>query len=160
MVVHPMTVALVAALLASAQTRPPGRNTTITCATPCSDARPNQMADCMIREIEAAQAELARYLAEARRIAAPTSTPPTELDAAVLPALDRAQEAWVRFRDLECEAEAATWTNGSGRSGAAAWCRLALTRERTRSLWETQIQGRVSELPAPAVLCRDVTGPE
>ena len=124
------------------------------CVAICPNAVTNaDMATCFTRELRSAEVDLSTYLAEARRIAAPSAGTSDPRESDILLALNRAQDAWARFRDLQCEAEAATWTNGSGRGTAVQWCRLTLTRERARSLWDTHIQGRVTELKAPPVVC-------
>ncbi len=46
-------------------------------------------------------------------------------------ALQKAQRAWIAFRDAECSMEYAAWGKGSIRSIAGADCMMSLTAERT-----------------------------
>ena len=55
--------------------------------------------------------------------------------AAVIEALQLSQSAWLAYRDAECSARYAWWSDGTIRGPKALQCRIDLTRERTRQLW-------------------------
>lgn len=50
--------------------------------------------------------------------------------------LDRAQTAWIAYRDAECERRAALLLIGDDAEAVALDCRVALTRARSRELAE------------------------
>lgn len=50
------------------------------------------------------------------------------------PALERAQSAWVAFRDAQCEAVGASYGGGSGTGIAITSCRINLGRARVDEL--------------------------
>ncbi len=50
------------------------------------------------------------------------------------PALERAQSAWVAFRDAQCEAVGASYGGGSGTGMAITSCRIDLGRARVDEL--------------------------
>ena len=49
--------------------------------------------------------------------------------------LRTSQRTWLRFRDAECEAVAASWRPGSIASTMQGECVDRLTRARTRTIW-------------------------
>jgi uncharacterized protein YecT (DUF1311 family) len=51
--------------------------------------------------------------------------------------LEKAQRAWVTYRDAQCDAEYAKWDGGSGGPAAHLGCLVRLTRLRTRELHKT-----------------------
>jgi len=110
----------------------------------CPGARTTvEMNECMTAEIQAADRELNRYLAEARRVV--TDRPN------VLAALDRSQTAWRAFRDAECAAVYVLYVEGSARGVIGGGCRLGFTRRRTHELWRTYLkQQSHAKLPEPA----------
>ncbi|HVP29247.1 MAG TPA: lysozyme inhibitor LprI family protein [Myxococcota bacterium] len=117
----------------------------------CADVgTTREIESCLARELDAADRELNRYYAEALRVlASPRDTPPEAGARDPVAALRAAQRSWVRFRDQECEAEYQAISPGTLAASQALGCKLALTRERTRQLWNGFLSGASTQLAAP-----------
>jgi uncharacterized protein YecT (DUF1311 family) len=57
----------------------------------------------------------------------------------VIEALQTSQRAWLAYRDAECSALYAWWSDGTIRGPKALQCRIDLTRERTHHLWSAYL---------------------
>ncbi|HWF78160.1 MAG TPA: lysozyme inhibitor LprI family protein [Caulobacteraceae bacterium] len=135
---------LAAASVASAPPAPklscPGENTL-------------EINDCQAVRLAAAEGELERYLAAARR----RLKADAEGDAGVAKALagfDRIQAAWRAYRDAECDALYDYWSSGTIRTSIELTCKIDLTRERTHAVWSdwlTYMDSTPPILPEPKV---------
>jgi uncharacterized protein YecT (DUF1311 family) len=94
---------------------------------PCLGSTAAETRICGAQRLQAAEAEMQRYLEAARRVARPPS------------ALDSSQAAWIGYRDHACRAAAAQYEGGSLQPVAAIDCRLRLARERTLELWRAYL---------------------
>jgi uncharacterized protein YecT (DUF1311 family) len=106
---------------------------------PCLGSTTAEMRICGAQRLQAAEAEMQRYLEAARRVARPPS------------ALDASQAAWIGYRDHACRAAAAQYEGGSLQPVVAIDCRLRLARERTLELWRAYLtagDGLPEPLPA------------
>lgn len=113
------------------------------CAAP--DLAPPEIAACAEEVFLAAEAELdATYrLAFTRAQAFDAETAAQGLETALTleEGLRAAQEAWLAYRDAECDAEAALLRGGTGAPAAGTVCRARLNLARTEAL-----QGVVPDL--------------
>lgn len=83
---------------------------------------------CLSSGLAADQAGLDRYLAAARgRVAAEHP--------ATVPLFDRAQAAWLAYRDKSCGAAGDFWAGGTIRVARELQCRQRLTRARIHDVW-------------------------
>ena len=99
----------------------------------CPDAETTvEMNQCVRAKIEAAEADLDRYLESARRA--------IDDDPASLAALDRSQTAWTAFREAECAAVYERYRDGTIRGVMGGTCALQLLRRRTHDLWSTYLR--------------------
>lgn len=57
----------------------------------------------------------------------------------VIEALQLSQSAWLAYRDAECSAAYAWWSDGTIRGPKTLQCRINLTRERTHHLWSAYL---------------------
>ena len=96
-----------------------------------------QMRQCASRDLTAARAELDRYLAEARRVAAKR------------PVLDSAQSAWERYRDISCRSAASEYEGGTMQPLVEVSCLAQRTRARIRELYESYLRAADTSLPEP-----------
>ncbi|KTF68032.1 lysozyme inhibitor LprI family protein [Sphingomonas sp. HT-1] len=97
---------------------------------PCPEAKTTvEMDTCLGKVSNAADVELARYLAAARKQAAADGL-------AVGQAFDDAQARWVAWRKAECDTLYLYWRSGTIRGAKYLSCRIDLTRARTRQLWQ------------------------
>ena len=72
----------------------------------------------------------------------------------VIEALQLSQSAWLAYRDAECSARYAWWSDGTIRGPKTLQCRIDLTRERTRHLWAaylTFLDSTPPILPEPSL---------
>lgn len=117
-------------------------------AGPCADAKTTVAMDiCLDKVSAAADAEMARYLAAARKRAAADNP-------GLAGAIDLAQAQWLDFRKAECAAVYAYWQGGTIRGAMFHNCRIDLTRARTHWLWKTWLTYPDSTppiLPEPGV---------
>lgn len=97
-------------------------------AAQCDEALTTvEMVDCFSRELRAEEERLA---SAADRLSADASPRERVLR-------QRAQMAWMLFRDLECEAAAEEFQGGTMAPVASLQCRLQLTTERLTTLEAT-----------------------
>ncbi len=93
----------------------------------------------MGKKLDDANAVLGRYLAAAQaRI---------DKDFGSKPNLKAAQEAWARYRDLECGDVFDLWAQGTYRTIADSECMLRLTRQRTHEVWQSYLTYQDSTPP-------------
>jgi uncharacterized protein YecT (DUF1311 family) len=79
------------------------------------------------------------------RKSAAAESPPfaAELEGAIN-SLERAQAAWISYRDAHCDMVEELYLNGTGKAAGGAQCVIDLTKLRIRELWV-----RGSGLPEP-----------
>ena len=71
----------------------------------------------------------------------------------VIEALQLSQSAWLAYRDAECSALYAWWSDGTIRGPKALQCQIDLTRDRTHHLWSaylTFVDSTPPILPEPS----------
>ena len=91
---------------------------------PCADAKTQREINrCMREQRDKAEAELGRRLGKLKK---------TLPDLAAQ--FERAQEAWRRYRELECAANGAYYDGGSMQPGQVFGCQAWLTEERVREI--------------------------
>jgi uncharacterized protein YecT (DUF1311 family) len=101
-------------------------------ADPCRDSKTTlDMNQCISEQITLAEKALAKYLEESRRRVAD--------DPKNLAQLEKAQEAWLVFREAHCGAIYQYWAQGSVRGAMKGYCLLNQTRRRTHDLWEAYL---------------------
>jgi uncharacterized protein YecT (DUF1311 family) len=117
----------------------------VSAADLCRDSKTTlEMNQCLSDQITLAEKELAKYFEESRRRVAH--------DPRTLVEFEKAQKAWVAFRDAHCGAIYQYWAQGSVRGAKAGYCVLKLTRRRTHDLWDaylTYIDTTPPILPEP-----------
>lgn len=117
-------------------------------ADPCSGAKTTvEMDVCLAKVSNAAEIEMQRYLAAARKRGA-------EDGPQVLKAFDLAQLRWSAWRKAECDAVFTQWQGGTIRGAAYLGCKIALTQARTHWLWRnwlTYMDSTPPILPEPKV---------
>jgi uncharacterized protein YecT (DUF1311 family) len=91
----------------------------------CGEAKTTlQINECFAKELKKADARLNRVYQQTREKLSPQ-------DAALL---QKAQRAWVAFRDAQCEAEHALLDGGTAGPAALMSCKLELTRRRVAEI--------------------------
>ena len=106
---------------------------------PLCDGNSAEVQACMGKQLEQANALLARYVATAQaRIAK---------DFGSKPDLEAAQAAWSHYRDLECGDVFDLWMQGTYRTIASAECMLRLTQQRTHEIWQAYLTYQDSTPP-------------
>ena len=96
------------------------------------------MRRCASRELDSAQANLRRYLQEARRVAANRAQ------------LDSSQTAWLRFRDVACRAAGSEVKGGTAEQLFVLNCLIMLTHDRVRYLYDFHLMINQTQLPNPS----------
>lgn len=99
---------------------------------------------CALIELDAAEADMHRYLDAALRR--------HETDTTLVAAIQQSQARWQDYREAHCDAVYTQWREGTIRGVMSLACQKALTRERTHMLWESflvTMEGE-SQLPEPA----------
>jgi uncharacterized protein YecT (DUF1311 family) len=106
--------------------------------TACESSKaPTEMRGCISRGLQAAERDLQRYLAEARRRAANRAL------------VDSVQIAWRRYRDLACRAAGGAHNRGTSQPVAVLSCLLDLTRRRIHDVYEHYLRTNDTALPEP-----------
>jgi uncharacterized protein YecT (DUF1311 family) len=117
----------------------------VSAADLCRDSKTTlDMNQCLSDQITLAEKELAKYLEESRRRVAN--------DPRTLAEFEKAQTAWVAFRDAHCGAIYQFWAQGSVRGAMAGYCLLKQTRRRTydlRDAYLTYVDTTPPILPEP-----------
>lgn len=102
-------------------------------AQKCSKLKNSTLAinDCLIDKIEASEKELSQYIAKSklRYSGLPKS----------IEQLNIAQGAWVKYRKAHCASVYEIWAEGTIRDAMHHICWLAVTKLRTREIWETYL---------------------
>ena len=105
--------------------------------------------NCMARELDRAQAELHRYvMAAGKRLR-------QEDQAVAVGGFDKAETSWTAYRDTECDAVYAYWSEGTIRNAMELGCKIKLTREHTHAIWRlwlTYPDSTPAILPEPRVV--------
>jgi uncharacterized protein YecT (DUF1311 family) len=120
-------LALPAVGAATAQPRP---------ATPCSEqASTYEMSACLERALQAADRDLNAAYREAQSAIDRDCGVDAGCRAAWRTGLQRAQRAWIAFRNADCrELAPLEWRGGTGSGPAVLACLLASTEQRARDL--------------------------
>jgi uncharacterized protein YecT (DUF1311 family) len=119
----------------------------------CPGENTLEINDCQAAKLAAADAELQRYLAAARKRLKSDAAD----DAGVAKALagfDKIQAAWSAYRDAECGALYDYWSSGTIRTSIELVCKIDLTRQRTHTVWGdwlTYMDSTPPILPEPKV---------
>lgn len=98
---------------------------------------------CALLELEAAEAEMHRYL--------DTALNDHEADTTLVESIQQAQQAWEGYRQAHCDAVYTQWRDGTIRGAMSLSCKKQLTQARTHTLWESflvTMEGK-SLLPEP-----------
>ena len=108
----------------------------------CSDDRTLAINACGDEYNRRADLELARYLAAARKRLIDDAADDKVFTASrdAIPKFDASQKVWQAYRKAECEAVYTDWSDGTIRGAMYNACYLALTKERTRVIWESWLQ--------------------
>jgi uncharacterized protein YecT (DUF1311 family) len=83
---------------------------------------------CGSKDVEKAEAELARYLEAAKARMA-------KEEPEAVKAIDDAHAKWQEYKSKHCEAVYLRWQQGTIRGPKSARCNLDLTRQRTHRIW-------------------------
>ncbi len=114
----------------------------------CVNARTTpEINACAAADLADSQARLDRYLAAAHERLERNDNSP-----AVLQELNAAQATWASYRDAECGAVYTNWSSGTIRGLAELTCRIALTDQRTHTVWQnwlTYMDSTAPLLPEP-----------
>lgn len=102
----------------------------------CPGASGAQRTECLTKALKVSEGELKRKFAQV--IAGINSKdnefiPKPERDKWKA-AAERAQSAWMTYRDTECQTVIYSWWGGSGAGGATVECLLLKTQSRTKEL--------------------------
>lgn len=121
-------------------------------APKCPGESTIEINDCQSAVLAKAEGELKRYLAEARKRL--QSEAADDAGAAkALAQIDKAQAAWMAYREAECGALYDYWSSGTIRNTIALTCEIDLTRARTHTVWSeylTYMDSTPPILPEPS----------
>ena len=128
---------------------------------PCPDGTTIDLNRCHGDRLAAAEADLARYLAAARRRLGQEAAAAQPGETGVAQArrgLDVAETAWARYRQAACGAVYDYWSAGTIREIEMLDCQITLTRLHTRDLWRqwlTYMDSTPPILPEPPMPADD-----
>jgi uncharacterized protein YecT (DUF1311 family) len=121
-------------------------------AIKCPGESTIEINDCQSAVLAKAEAELRRYLDEARkRLKSEAADDPGVAKA--LAGFDKTQAAWVAYRGADCDALYDYWSAGTIRGTIALTCEIDLTRARTHTVWSeylTYMDSTPPDLPEPS----------
>jgi uncharacterized protein YecT (DUF1311 family) len=103
-----------------------------------------EMNVCAGREMEAADAELDKYLTKAKH--------KYSEEKRVVDLLVKSQEAWLAYRKVYCDGIYEMWSSGTIRGVMYGSCMVQLTKQRTHKIWEdylTYMDSTPPLLPEP-----------
>jgi uncharacterized protein YecT (DUF1311 family) len=125
----------------------------------CSEGGANtvEINECLAVELEAAEAKMRQYFAEARaRFIDSVNEEYREDDAAskkaAIAEFDAAQKSWLAAREQHCSSVYYYWQSGTIRGAMHARCLIQLTEIRTRLIWQewlTYMDSTPPLLPEP-----------
>jgi uncharacterized protein YecT (DUF1311 family) len=99
---------------------------------------------CMDKDLVEAEGVMDKYLTKSlERYAG---------DNVSIVSIKKGQEAWLKYRDAQCDAVYDTWRDGTIRTSMELGCKLKLTHQRTTVLWQsflTYVDSTPSLLPEP-----------
>ena len=125
---------LLAAVAAAAEEAPPARESA---AARCTDESTYAMSACLDRARQAADRDLNAAYRDAQAKIDQACEADPECRADWRASLQRAQRAWIAFRDADCvELTGYEWRGGTGAGPATLACLLSRTEARTRELAE------------------------
>ena len=121
--------------------------TTPTTKINCDDAYSTlEINQCAADKFDAADQQLQVYLTK--------SIQQNSTDKALVDAIEIAQKQWLQYRQAECNAVYTQWQQGTIRGVMTLSCKLALTQQRTLTVWENYLRPMDSSeavLPKPVV---------
>lgn len=144
---HIAVLAAAASLAAAPPPKAPARP-----SPKCPGENTIEINDCMSATLGAAEVELKRYLDAARKRLQSEAADDAGV-AKALAGLDKAQSAWVAYREAECGAVYDYWSSGTIRGSMALTCQIDLTRARTHTVWSewlTYMDSTPPILPEPS----------
>lgn len=103
-----------------------------------------EMNVCISKELEVAEAHLARYLAKSHER--------YDNKPAITDALDQSQQDWLVYRQSHCDSIYTIWSDGTIRGAMFGECMLKVTKQRTHQIWEdylTYMDNTTPLLPEP-----------
>ncbi|PSU67952.1 hypothetical protein C9J22_18460 [Photobacterium phosphoreum] len=113
----------------------------------CDDAYTTlEINQCAADKFDAANQQLQVYLTK--------SIQQNSTDKALVDAIQTAQKQWLQYREAECNAVYTQWQQGTIRGVMTLSCKLALTQQRTLTVWENYLRPMDSSeavLPKPVV---------
>jgi len=113
---------------------------------PCDGASTPEINACFAGKLEAAEAQMQRYLRAAVLRHQDSGDPGIALG------MESSQEAFEAYRDIACRAVYYRWRDGTIRGLHELTCRIALTDQRTHVIWAqwlTYPDGTSPTLPEP-----------
>lgn len=100
------------------------------------DGNTIQINQCLADELTAIEAEHQRYVAAARARLKHDADPGDPGSVKAVEGFEKAEAAWLAYRDAECGAVFDNWSGGTIRNAMAITCRATLTHLRTHTVWE------------------------
>ncbi len=90
-----------------------------------------EMNQCAIIDVKAADTRLEQYVEKAKEKYRENS--------AVVKSIDDGQLAWLAYRKAHCDSIHTIWSEGTIRGVMVSSCKLALTNERTHTIWSNYL---------------------
>ena len=134
---------IISGLLVSSSVMALSQETKVDCDNAYSTLEINQ---CAADKFDAADQQLQVYLTK--------SIQQNSTDKALVDAIQTAQKQWLQYRQAECNAVYTQWQQGTIRGVMTLSCKLALTQQRTLTVWENYLRPMDSSdavLPKPIV---------
>ena len=116
-------------------------------ADPCEGSTTPEINTCYGNKLQAAEEVMNRYLHAATLRYAESG------DDGIILGLTESQRAFEAYRDIECGAVHYRWRDGTIRTVMGLICRIALTDQRTHTIWRTWLtypDGTQPTLPEPS----------
>jgi uncharacterized protein YecT (DUF1311 family) len=111
------------------------------------------MEQCRGKRLDAANADLARYIAAARKRLREDAASAGDTAGKTLADFDKAEQAWDAYRTAECDAVYQNWSEGTIRGVMSLTCQIDLTIRHTHTVWSnwlTYMDSTPPILPEPA----------
>jgi uncharacterized protein YecT (DUF1311 family) len=99
---------------------------------PCKGSSTYEMNQCSASKVERADKRLNQYIAAAKTRYAD--------EPAVVLGIDASEAAFEAYRDIECSTVLESWKEGTIRGVMTLSCKLALTNDRTETVWANWLQ--------------------
>lgn len=134
---------LISGLLVSSSAMATAQTTKVDCENAYTTIEINQ---CAENKFDTANQQLQQYLAQAIK--------QNSTDKQLIDAIKNAQKQWLQYQKEECNAVYTQWQQGTIRGVMALSCKLALTQQRTLTIWDNYLRPMDSSaavLPKPVV---------